>query len=136
MNGCVGLQLFLCGLLNLQESSLLTEVEPNKLFSNIKEIVRLHTALWNQVMVPVLEQARRARALLDPTQLYDGFRMVSWSGTSRLVFVHVVFLTDVCLFGLSSAPGSSPTSVTAWRRRAAWSTCARFSGTTSSSGHT
>ncbi|XP_013883407.1 pleckstrin homology domain-containing family G member 5 isoform X2 [Austrofundulus limnaeus] len=66
--------LFLCGLLNLQESSLLTEVDPNKLFSNIKEIVRLHTALWNQVMVPVLEQARWARALLDPTQLYDGFR--------------------------------------------------------------
>ncbi|KAA8591429.1 hypothetical protein FQN60_002372 [Etheostoma spectabile] len=66
--------LFLCGLLNLQESGLLTEVEPAKLFSNIQEIVRLHTALWNQVMLPVLEKARRGRTLLDPTDLYHGFR--------------------------------------------------------------
>uniref|UniRef100_A0A7N8Y123 Pleckstrin homology domain containing, family G (with RhoGef domain) member 5b n=1 Tax=Mastacembelus armatus TaxID=205130 RepID=A0A7N8Y123_9TELE len=66
--------LFLCGLLNLQESGLLTEVEPAKLFSNIQEIVRLHTSLWNKVMVSVLEKARQARALLDPTDLHHGFR--------------------------------------------------------------
>uniref|UniRef100_A0A4W6FWD7 Pleckstrin homology and RhoGEF domain containing G5 n=1 Tax=Lates calcarifer TaxID=8187 RepID=A0A4W6FWD7_LATCA len=66
--------LFLCGLLNLQESGLLTEVEPSKLFTNIQEIVRLHTSLWNQVMLPVLEKARQARALLDPTDLHHGFR--------------------------------------------------------------
>lgn len=66
--------LFLCGLLNLQESGLLTEVEPTKLFSNIQEIVRLHSALWSQVMVPVLEKARLNRALLDPTELHEGFR--------------------------------------------------------------
>lgn len=71
------LQLFLCGLLNLQESGLLIEVDPSKLFSNIQEIVCLHTALWNQVMVPVLEKARQARALLDPTELQEGFRTVS-----------------------------------------------------------
>ncbi|XP_041801463.1 pleckstrin homology domain-containing family G member 5 isoform X3 [Chelmon rostratus] len=65
--------LFLCGLLNLQESGLLTEVEPTKLFSNIQEIVRLHTSLWNKVMLPVLEKAREARALLDPTDLQEGF---------------------------------------------------------------
>uniref|UniRef100_A0A8C6U5X0 Pleckstrin homology domain containing, family G (with RhoGef domain) member 5b n=1 Tax=Neogobius melanostomus TaxID=47308 RepID=A0A8C6U5X0_9GOBI len=68
--------LFLCGLLNLQESGLLTEVEPTKLFSNIQDIVRLHSALWSQVMVPVLEKARQNRALLDPTELHDGFRTV------------------------------------------------------------
>ncbi|XP_030589856.1 pleckstrin homology domain-containing family G member 5 isoform X2 [Archocentrus centrarchus] len=66
--------LFLCGLLNLQESGLLTEVEPAKLFSNIQEIARLHTALWTQVMLPALEKARQARALLDPTDLHHGFR--------------------------------------------------------------
>uniref|UniRef100_A0AAQ4PEC1 Pleckstrin homology and RhoGEF domain containing G5 n=1 Tax=Gasterosteus aculeatus aculeatus TaxID=481459 RepID=A0AAQ4PEC1_GASAC len=66
--------LFLCGLLNLQESGLLTEVEPAKVFSNIHEIIRLHTLLWNQVMLPVLEKARQARALLDPTDLHHGFR--------------------------------------------------------------
>ncbi|XP_038165180.1 pleckstrin homology domain-containing family G member 5 isoform X1 [Cyprinodon tularosa] len=65
--------LFQSGLLNLQESGLLTEVDPTKLFSNIQEIVRLHTSLWNQVMLPVLRQAREARALLDPTHLHDGF---------------------------------------------------------------
>uniref|UniRef100_A0A3P8QBD6 Pleckstrin homology domain containing, family G (with RhoGef domain) member 5b n=1 Tax=Astatotilapia calliptera TaxID=8154 RepID=A0A3P8QBD6_ASTCA len=68
------LQLFLCGLLNLQESGLLTEVEPAKLFSNIQEIVRLHTSLWTQVMLPALKKARQARALLDPTDLHHGFR--------------------------------------------------------------
>uniref|UniRef100_A0AAV2LZ58 Pleckstrin homology domain-containing family G member 5 n=1 Tax=Knipowitschia caucasica TaxID=637954 RepID=A0AAV2LZ58_KNICA len=66
--------LFLSALLNLQESGLLTEVEPTKLFSNIQEIVRLHSALWSQVMVPVLEKAREKRALLDPTELHHGFK--------------------------------------------------------------
>lgn len=70
-------QLFLCGLLNLQESGLLTEVEPAKLFSNIQEIVQLHASLWNQVMLPVLRKAREARALLDPTDLHLGFTTVS-----------------------------------------------------------
>eukprot|EP00066_Takifugu_rubripes_P011847 XP_011601113.1 PREDICTED: pleckstrin homology domain-containing family G member 5 isoform X1 [Takifugu rubripes] len=65
--------LFLCGLLNLQESGLLGDVEPSRLFSNIQEIVCLHRALWNQVMLPVLEKARQARALLDPTHLHHGF---------------------------------------------------------------
>ncbi|KAM4610869.1 pleckstrin homology domain-containing family G member 5 isoform 2-T2 [Polymixia lowei] len=66
--------LFLCGLLNLQDSGLLAEVEPTKLFSNMQDIVRLHTALWNQVMLPALDKARQARALLDPTDLHQGFR--------------------------------------------------------------
>lgn len=63
--------------MNLHESGLLTEVEPAKLFSNIQEIVHLHTSLWNQVMLPVLRKAREARALLDPTDLHLGFRTVS-----------------------------------------------------------
>ncbi|XP_054641311.1 pleckstrin homology domain-containing family G member 5 isoform X2 [Dunckerocampus dactyliophorus] len=66
--------LFLCGLLNLQESGLLTDVEPPRLFSNVQELVRLHTALWNQVMLPLLDKARQARTLLDPTDLHQGFR--------------------------------------------------------------
>ncbi|KAL1020592.1 hypothetical protein UPYG_G00002150 [Umbra pygmaea] len=67
--------LFLCGLLNLQECGLLTEVEPTRLFSNIQEIVRLHTALWNQVMLPALKVARQARTLLNVIDLEEGFRM-------------------------------------------------------------
>ncbi|CAG03857.1 unnamed protein product [Tetraodon nigroviridis] len=80
--------LFLCGLINLQESGLLTEVEPSKLFSNIQEVVGLHAELWNQVMLPVLEKARQARALLDPTHLHRGFMMVSrgWGAAASLLF--------------------------------------------------
>ncbi|KAK5895179.1 hypothetical protein CesoFtcFv8_011795 [Champsocephalus esox] len=66
--------LFLCGLLNLQDSGLLTEVEPTKLFSNIQELVVLHTVLWNSVMLPVLQKARQNRALLDPSDLHQGFQ--------------------------------------------------------------
>ncbi|XP_036448025.1 LOW QUALITY PROTEIN: pleckstrin homology domain-containing family G member 5 [Colossoma macropomum] len=66
--------LFLCGLLNLQDCGLLGEVEPAKLFSNIQDLVRVHTALWSQVMLPMVERARRDRNLLDPTDLLLGFQ--------------------------------------------------------------
>nr|XP_057907907.1 pleckstrin homology domain-containing family G member 5 isoform X2 [Doryrhamphus excisus] len=69
--------LFLCGLLNLQESGLLVEVEPPRIFSNVQEIVGLHTALWNRVLLPLLDKARKARTLLDPTDLHQGFRTFS-----------------------------------------------------------
>ncbi|XP_036389813.1 pleckstrin homology domain-containing family G member 5 isoform X2 [Megalops cyprinoides] len=68
--------LFLCGLLNLQDSGLLTEVEPPRLFSNIQDIVRLHTALWAQVMLPALEKARESRTLLNPIHLHQGFKTI------------------------------------------------------------
>ncbi|KAI5609056.1 pleckstrin-likey domain-containing family G member 5-like isoform X4, partial [Silurus asotus] len=66
--------LFQCGLLNLQDFGLLNEVEPAKLFSNIHDLVRVHTALWSQVMVPALQKARQDRSLLDPTDLFEGFQ--------------------------------------------------------------
>ncbi|KAF5902069.1 pleckstrin homology domain-containing family G member 5 isoform X1, partial [Clarias magur] len=65
--------LFLSGLLNLQDFGLLSEVEPAKLFSNIPDLVRVHTALWSQVMLPALQKARQDRSLLDPTDLHQGF---------------------------------------------------------------
>ncbi|XP_075406633.1 pleckstrin homology domain-containing family G member 5 isoform X4 [Tenrec ecaudatus] len=67
--------LFLCCLLNLQESGLLCEVEAERLFSNIPEIARLHRGLWGSVMAPVLEKARRTRALLQPGDFLKGFKM-------------------------------------------------------------
>ncbi|XP_037354758.1 pleckstrin homology domain-containing family G member 5 isoform X2 [Talpa occidentalis] len=67
--------LFLCCLLNLQESGLLCEVEAERLFSNIPEIARLHRGLWGSVMAPVLEKARRTRALLQPGDLLKGFKL-------------------------------------------------------------
>ncbi|XP_073772829.1 pleckstrin homology domain-containing family G member 5 isoform X4 [Danio rerio] len=65
--------LFLCGLLNLQESGLLTEVEPTRLFSNIQDIVQLHSSLWTEVMLPALEKARQKKTMLNPTELHQGF---------------------------------------------------------------
>ncbi|XP_034609544.1 pleckstrin homology domain-containing family G member 5 [Trachemys scripta elegans] len=67
--------LFLCCLLNLQESGLLCEVEAERLFSNIQEIIQLHRALWSSVMAPVLEKARKTKALLDPVDFLKGFKM-------------------------------------------------------------
>ncbi|XP_045046392.2 pleckstrin homology domain-containing family G member 5 isoform X5 [Desmodus rotundus] len=67
--------LFLCCLLNLQESGLLCEVDAERLFSNIPEIARLHRSLWTSVMAPVLEKARRTRALLQPGDFFKGFKM-------------------------------------------------------------
>ncbi|XP_068096533.1 pleckstrin homology domain-containing family G member 5 isoform X2 [Hyperolius riggenbachi] len=67
--------LFLCCLLNLQESGLLCEVEPEKLFSNVQEIIQLHRTLWGNIMVPVLEKARRTKSLLNPMDFQKGFRM-------------------------------------------------------------
>ncbi|XP_059385485.1 pleckstrin homology domain-containing family G member 5-like isoform X2 [Carassius carassius] len=65
--------LFLCGLLNLQESGLLSEVEPVRLFSNIQDIVQLHTSLWAEVMLPTLEKTRQKRSVINPTELHEGF---------------------------------------------------------------
>ncbi|KAM6313079.1 LOW QUALITY PROTEIN: pleckstrin homology domain-containing family G member 5 [Podargus strigoides] len=67
--------LFLCCLLNLQESGLLCEVDAERLFSNIGEIIRLHRELWRSVMAPVLAKARRTGALLDPIDFLNGFKM-------------------------------------------------------------
>ncbi|XP_066190353.1 pleckstrin homology domain-containing family G member 5 isoform X1 [Sylvia atricapilla] len=67
--------LFLSCLVNLQESGLLIEVDAERLFSNIGEIIRLHCKLWRSVMASVLAKARRTGALLDPIDFLDGFKM-------------------------------------------------------------
>ncbi|XP_036317008.1 pleckstrin homology domain-containing family G member 5 isoform X6 [Pipistrellus kuhlii] len=67
--------LFLCCLLNLQEAGLLCEVEAERLFSNVPEIARLHRGLWGSVMAPMVEKARRTRALLQPGDLLKGFKL-------------------------------------------------------------
>uniref|UniRef100_UPI00398E85F0 pleckstrin homology domain-containing family G member 5-like isoform X3 n=1 Tax=Pristiophorus japonicus TaxID=55135 RepID=UPI00398E85F0 len=66
--------LFLCCLVNLQESGLLVEVDPKKLFCNVQEIIRLHQTLWRDVMAPVLQTARQRKTLLNPTDFHKGFK--------------------------------------------------------------
>lgn len=66
--------LFLCCLMNLQESGLLTEVEPTKLFSNLQEIIQLHQVLWRDVMSPLLQKAREDKTLFNPIHFQKGFK--------------------------------------------------------------
>lgn len=61
-----------------------TQVEAERLFSNIPELTRLHRGLWSSVMVPVLEKARRTRALLQPGDFLKGFKMVMGKDTEKL----------------------------------------------------
>lgn len=60
------------------------QVEAERLFSNIPELARLHRGLWSSVMVPVLEKARRTRALLQPSDFLKGFKMVMGKDTGKL----------------------------------------------------
>ncbi|XP_069039706.1 pleckstrin homology domain-containing family G member 5 isoform X3 [Lepisosteus oculatus] len=86
--------LFLCGLLNLQECGLLCEVEASRLFSNIQEIVQLHTGLWAEVMLPALERARASRAPLDPTDFHQGFKTI---GTRFKPYIHYCMEEESCM---------------------------------------
>ncbi|RXN19508.1 pleckstrin homology domain-containing family G member 5-like isoform X1 [Labeo rohita] len=86
--------LFLCGLLNLQESGLLSEVEPVRLFSNIQDIVQLHTSLWAEVMLPALEKARQKRSVISPTELYQGF---STFGFRFKPYIHYCMEEEACM---------------------------------------
>uniref|UniRef100_A0A8C0Y8J4 Pleckstrin homology domain containing, family G (with RhoGef domain) member 5a n=1 Tax=Cyprinus carpio carpio TaxID=630221 RepID=A0A8C0Y8J4_CYPCA len=86
--------LFLCGLLNLQESGLLSEVEPVRLFSNIQDIVQLHTSLWAEVMLPALEKARQKRSVINPTELHEGF---STFGFRFKPYIHYCMEEEACM---------------------------------------
>uniref|UniRef100_A0A671RIE1 Pleckstrin homology domain-containing family G member 5-like n=1 Tax=Sinocyclocheilus anshuiensis TaxID=1608454 RepID=A0A671RIE1_9TELE len=86
--------LFLCGLLNLQESGLLSEVEPVRLFSNIQDIVQLHTSLWAEVMLPALEKARQKRSVINPTELHQGF---STFGFRFKPYIHYCMEEEACM---------------------------------------
>lgn len=65
-----------------QPTLLFAQVEAERLFSNVPEIARLHRGLWGSVMVPVLEKARRTRALLQPGDFLKGFKTV-WARTGK-----------------------------------------------------
>ncbi|XP_030393409.1 pleckstrin homology domain-containing family G member 5 isoform X1 [Gopherus evgoodei] len=86
--------LFLCCLLNLQESGLLCEVEAERLFSNIQEIIQLHRALWSSVMAPILEKARKTKALLDPVDFLKGFKMF---GSLFKPYIHYCMEEEGCM---------------------------------------
>ncbi|XP_030632216.1 pleckstrin homology domain-containing family G member 5 [Chanos chanos] len=86
--------LFLGGLLNLQDSGWLSEVESSRLFSNIQDIVLLHTSFWSEVMLPTLEKARQNKALLNPMDLHQGF---SNFGFRFKPYIHYYMEEEACM---------------------------------------
>lgn len=66
--------LVICTLLNLHDANFLTEIHPENLFSNIPHIIRAHRSFWQEVINPVLEEARRTRQPFDPMSFQEGFQ--------------------------------------------------------------
>uniref|UniRef100_A0A8C4R5U7 DH domain-containing protein n=1 Tax=Eptatretus burgeri TaxID=7764 RepID=A0A8C4R5U7_EPTBU len=66
--------IFILCLLDLQKCGFLKEVNPNKLFINIRQLLALHQAFWKQRLYPVLEQCQKHRSGIDPTLLQDSFK--------------------------------------------------------------
>lgn len=65
--------LFLACLINLQKCNLLTDIEKNRLFSNIEDISKCNLVLWAKYLLPMLAAARETSALLDPNFLLEAF---------------------------------------------------------------
>ncbi|XP_064415474.1 pleckstrin homology domain-containing family G member 5-like isoform X1 [Latimeria chalumnae] len=66
--------LFICGLLNLQEIGLLTQVKAELLFGNIQQLILTHQTIWKEVMSPAIQEARQTRKPFDPLHFAEGFR--------------------------------------------------------------
>ncbi|CAL4116027.1 unnamed protein product, partial [Meganyctiphanes norvegica] len=65
--------LFLACLCNLQNESLLNEIDTDKLFSNIQEIYAANLTFWREHIMRMLEHSRLTRQPLDPTILAEAF---------------------------------------------------------------
>ncbi|XP_074655235.1 uncharacterized protein LOC141908875 isoform X2 [Tubulanus polymorphus] len=67
------LDIFLCCLLDLQAQKILTEVDTEKLFSNITEIIDVNYGFWEDHMVLCVQRARETNSLLRPIHMKNGF---------------------------------------------------------------
>ncbi|XP_065679515.1 pleckstrin homology domain-containing family G member 5-like isoform X2 [Hydra vulgaris] len=67
-------------LVNLQESGILTEVDPNKLFSNILEVYEANMVFWTKHLNLVVKDVRRTKQTINPLQLLDSFSNVHFFG--------------------------------------------------------
>ncbi|KAI2649510.1 Pleckstrin homology domain-containing family G member 5 [Labeo rohita] len=75
--------LFLCGLLNLQDNGLLIEVEPTRLFSNIHDIVRLHSTLFQPYIRYCMEEESCMEYMrsLRENELFKIY--ITWAETNK-----------------------------------------------------
>ena len=70
------LQLFQCCLINLQNESLLNEIETEKVFGNVSDVYQANAEFWSRSLVKVVQHSRQTRGFLDPTLLKSGFMQV------------------------------------------------------------
>lgn len=68
-----GRQLFMACLCNLQAAQILSEVDTDRLFSNVPELYVAQRQFWAEHVVPMLKKARHGRQPLDPTVLRPAF---------------------------------------------------------------
>ncbi|CAL4061347.1 unnamed protein product, partial [Meganyctiphanes norvegica] len=73
-------------LVNLQNDLLMTEIDTQKLFSNIQDIYAANLVLWHEHIVKMLEFSRTTGQPLDPTFLFDAFCKVSCYRTPHTEF--------------------------------------------------
>lgn len=66
--------LFLCVIINLQSEGLLSEIDTQRLFSNVGDIVCVNCEFWESALVPVLVDARTNCHPLNPAIMRDGFK--------------------------------------------------------------
>ncbi|GLV48672.1 dynein axonemal intermediate chain 2 [Carabus blaptoides fortunei] len=65
--------LFLACLKSVQTCNILTEIDTDKLFSNITEILDCNMAFWADYVLPAVVQMRTNREPVTPLAFYDGF---------------------------------------------------------------
>ena len=80
------MQLFLNCLLNLQSSSILSEIDTERLFCNIPEIYTANRIFWHENINAVVRASRESGNPLDPDMMLNGFVKVgreigSWCTT-------------------------------------------------------
>ena len=69
-------QLFLNCLCNLQNHSILTEIDTERLFCNIPEIYSANRVFWQENIRPMVKVSQETGEPLDPDMMLEGFTRV------------------------------------------------------------
>ena len=81
------MQLFLNCLLNLQSSSILSEIDTERLFCNIPEIYTANRIFWHENINAVVKASRESGNPLDPDMMLNGFVKVGREGVRKMEIV-------------------------------------------------
>jgi len=69
-------QVFQKCLFSLQREQFLKDVDSDKLFSNMQDVYDTNHVFWNEYLKQVVEEARRTKEPIRPSQLLDSFAKV------------------------------------------------------------